>query len=82
MVQPHATRRTVFATHGWPNKRNDWHALSLPFAGVLSKSVAGTLRRCLIENLTRDIDEAYRLNFINGLLAEVGVPDGVELVRS
>ena len=75
--------KQVFATHGWPNKRNeDWHYtdLSARLPASFQNQSLELSEDVLIENLTRDIDEAYQLNFINGLLAEVeGLPDGIEI---
>ena len=75
--------KQIFATHGWPNKRNEeWHYTDLSArlpASFQNKSLELS-EDVLIENLTRDIDEAYQLNFINGLLAEIeGLPDGLEI---
>ena len=75
--------KEVFASNGWPNKRNeDWHYtdLSARLPSSFHNQSLELSEDVRLDNLTCDVKDALQLDFINGLLTEVEeLPDGVEI---
>ena len=75
--------KEVFASNGWPNKRNeDWHYtdLSARLSSSFQNQSLELSEDVRLDNLTCDVEDALQLDFINGLLTEVEeLPDGVEI---